>query len=89
MKLKPKYSIVIPVYKRIFGFNEALESALNVEGCQEIIVVDDNSDHNEFQEICESFGDERIRYSKDYLGIGIKELICLRANLYLYFVVMI
>jgi glycosyltransferase involved in cell wall biosynthesis len=71
MKLKPKYSIVIPVYKRIFGFNEALESALNVEGCQEIIVVDDNSDHNEFQEICESFGDERIRYSKNEFNIGL------------------
>lgn len=67
----PAYSIIIPVYKRVFGFHEALRSALNVSGCREIVVVDDNSDHNEFQEICHSFNDERIRYYKNEQNIGL------------------
>lgn len=67
----PTYSIIIPVYKRIFGFQEALLSALNVVGCGEVVVVDDNSPHDEFQEICNSFQDTRIKYFKNASNIGL------------------
>lgn len=67
----PTYSIVIPVYKRVFGFHDALESALNVTGCQEVVVVDDNSDHEEFLDICNSFNDERVKYHRNEQNIGL------------------
>ena len=44
----PTYTIAIPVYMRILGFKNALESALMVEGAAEILVIDDNSNHNKF-----------------------------------------
>lgn len=56
---------------RVFGFRQALGSALGVDGCQEIIVVDDNSDHDEFRAIVESFGDSRIKYHKNEKNVGL------------------
>jgi len=67
----PSYSIVIPVYKRVFGFREALQSALNVKGCQEIVVVDDNSDHEQFRAIVDALGEDRIKYHKNEKNLGI------------------
>jgi glycosyltransferase involved in cell wall biosynthesis len=65
------YTIGIPVYERIFGFEEALQSALLVKSCTEILVIDDNSSHNEFQEICSSFNDTRVRYVHNQENIGL------------------
>ena len=45
------YTIAIPVYERLMGFEEALESALAVVGCTEILVSDDCSSHNDFEKI--------------------------------------
>jgi len=67
----PAYSICIPVYKRTYGFYEALQSAVLVRGCQEIVVVDDHSDHTEFKEICDSFQDSRISYYKNEQNLGL------------------
>ena len=67
----PTYTIAIPVYMRILGFKNALESALLVEGASEILVIDDNSNHDKFEEICNSFKDTRIRYLKNKENIGL------------------
>jgi len=66
----PTYSIVIPVYNRLFGFHEALKSALNVSGCQQIIVVDNNSDHEQFRDIVDSVNDSRIKYHRNEKNFG-------------------
>ena len=55
---RPAYSIVIPVYQRLLGFDEALRSALDVAGCGEIIVIDDGSSHREFEAMCAQSRDD-------------------------------
>ena len=67
----PKLTIAIPVYERIFCFDEALSSALAVHGCSEILVVDDNSSHGEFEKICRSKNDPRIRFEKNPRNFGL------------------
>ena len=65
------YTIAIPVFMRILGFRDALESALMVEGATEILVVDDNSNHSKFEEICLSYKNAKIRYIKNKENIGL------------------
>ena len=67
----PTYTIGIPVYERLLGFEEALKSALNVEGCTNILIVDNNSSHNQFERIGRSFNDNRIRYIRNNMNIGL------------------
>jgi glycosyltransferase involved in cell wall biosynthesis len=67
----PTYSIIIPVFNRVFGFREALGSALKVDGCTEIVVIDDHSTHSEFETIAASFQDTRIRYTKNENTLGL------------------
>jgi glycosyltransferase involved in cell wall biosynthesis len=67
----PSYTIGIPVYERIFGFEDALQSALNVAGCTNILIVDDNSSHNQFENISHSFNDNRIHYVRNSENIGL------------------
>lgn len=69
--MPPEYSIVMPVYRRVYGFEEALQSARDVTGCTEILVVDDNSDHGEFEAICRAAGDPRVRYVRNEANIGL------------------
>ena len=69
--VNPTYSVCIPVYRRTYGFREAVESALAVKECQEIVVVDDNSDHDQFETICRSFNDIRIRYHRNEENLGL------------------
>ncbi|MDI1235363.1 MAG: glycosyltransferase family A protein [bacterium] len=71
MKIKPTYSIGIPVYNRVFGFEMALESAIAVKDCSEIIVVDDNSNHTEFESIVSKYNDPRIKYFRNIENIGL------------------
>ena len=68
---KPTYTIGIPVYERLLGFEEALQSALNVEGCTNILIVDDNSSHNQFEMIGKSYNDDRISYIRNSENIGL------------------
>lgn len=65
------YSVVIPVYQRLLGFDDALRSALGVQGCDEVIVIDDGSSHREFESICETIGDPRIRYVRNEKNLGL------------------
>ncbi|MEC5166786.1 glycosyltransferase involved in cell wall biosynthesis [Flavobacterium sp. PL11] len=67
----PTYTIAIPVYMRILGFANALESALSVDGVSEVLVIDDHSNHKMFKEICNTFKDGRIRYIKNTENIGL------------------
>lgn len=69
--MHPSFTIAIPVYERLFGFEEALDSALAVSGCTEILVADNHSSHDEFQTICQAKGDGRIRYVKHEKNYGI------------------
>ena len=65
------YTIAIPVYERLLGFEEAIQSAINVIGCTEILVVDDNSSHNEFEIISNLINDSRVRYIRNVSNIGL------------------
>ena len=67
----PTYSIVMPVYQRVFGFKDALESALAVDGCQEVLVLDDNSDHDEFERIVKSANNPKARYIRNAENQGL------------------
>ena len=69
--IPPEYSIVMPVYRRIYGFEAALQSARDVAGCTEIVVVDDNSDHDQFESICAATGDPRVRYVRNEQNLGL------------------
>lgn len=67
----PTYSIVMPVYQRVLGFKDALESALAVRGCQEVLVLDDKSDHDEFEKIVKAVDDPRARYIRNEENQGL------------------
>lgn len=69
--MSPSFTIGIPVYERVFGFEEALESALAVEGCHEILVIDDVSSHNQFCQICLAKNNSRIRYIRNQENLGL------------------
>jgi glycosyltransferase involved in cell wall biosynthesis len=67
----PTYSIVIPTYERTTGFIEALESALAVKGCSEVLVVDDASSHHDFRHICSEYSDPRLKYQRNDQRAGL------------------
>lgn len=69
--MSPSLTIAIPVYNRTFGFEESLNSALAVRECIEILIVDDNSNHNEFEKLCSKNSDIRIRYLKNTTNFGV------------------
>jgi hypothetical protein len=67
----PGLTIAIPVFERVLGFEEALQSAIEVRECNEIVVVDDVSSHDEFKHICSAKEDERIRYVRNINNLGL------------------
>ena len=70
---KPKYSIVIPTYKRVDTLKETLESALNQDFNEDynIIVCDNNPERNdETEQYMSSLSDSRILYYKNEENIG-------------------
>ena len=67
----PTYSIIIPVYRRVLGFPEALGSALAVDGCQEVLVLDDNSDHDQFRRFVEAANNPKARYIRNDVNHGL------------------
>lgn len=69
--MSPTLTIAIPVYERVTYFEETLSSALDVQGCSEILVVDDGSTHDEFERICRSKNDPRIRFERNSTNVGL------------------
>ena len=67
----PTLTIGIPVFERVVGFEEALESAIAVKECKEILVVDDCSSHRHFEEICSKKPDTRIRFVRNLENVGL------------------
>lgn len=71
--VKPKYSIVIPTFKRVSTLKETLESARaqDYSGDYDIIVCDNNPEHNDDTEIyIHSIIDKRVLYYKNDENIG-------------------
>lgn len=57
-------TIALPVYKRTDYFRKAIESAINQTVPCSILVVDNNSPHDEFRKIIESYNNPLIEYIK-------------------------
>ncbi len=62
--MKDTFTIAFPVYKRTEYFRKALESALNQTVKCSILVVDNNSPHDEFKAIIDSYNSPLIEYIK-------------------------
>jgi glycosyltransferase involved in cell wall biosynthesis len=62
--MKDILTIALPVYKRTEYFRKALESALNQTVQCSILVVDNNSPHDDFKTIIESYNSPFIEYIK-------------------------
>ena len=62
-------TIAIPVYERDDYFQEALDSALNQTIKCHIVVSDNGSSHNRFEEICKRYA-ERVEYHKNLNNLG-------------------
>lgn len=70
---QPKYSIVIPTYRRVSTLRETVESAVNQDfkGDYDIIVCDNNPERNdETEKYISSWEDDRIFYYKNTMNIG-------------------
>lgn len=57
-------TVALPVYKRTDYFRKAIESAINQTIPCSILVVDNNSPHDDFRKIIESYNNSRIEYIK-------------------------
>lgn len=66
----PSLTIAIPVYERLYGFQEALTSALAISEVSEILVVDNASSHSDFERIVHDANDHRLRYFRNNSNIG-------------------
>ncbi len=62
--MKQTFTIAFPVYKRTDYFRSALESVLNQTIPCSILVVDNNSPHDEFKKIVDSYNSPLIEYVK-------------------------
>lgn len=70
---QPKYSIVIPTYRRVSTLKDTLESAVNQDfnGGYDIIVCDNDPERNdETEKFILSFEDDRLLYYKNTMNIG-------------------
>jgi glycosyltransferase involved in cell wall biosynthesis len=71
--LDVKFSVILPVYNRPVDFRRALSSCVNQRYQNiEIIVIDDCSTAP-IEDICKSFGDERISYLRNDVNIGVSD----------------
>ena len=57
-------TIAFPVYKRTEYFRKALDSAVNQTVKCKILVVDNNSPHDEFKKIIDEYNNPLIEYVK-------------------------
>jgi GT2 family glycosyltransferase len=58
------FTIAFPVYNRTDYFRTALDSAVNQTVKCSILVIDNNSPHDKFREIVDSYANKRIKYIK-------------------------
>jgi glycosyltransferase involved in cell wall biosynthesis len=63
-------TIAIPVFERIDYFKEALKSAVNQTKSCRILVVDNNSSHNDFARIIEEYNLPNIVFVKNESNLG-------------------
>lgn len=73
LRTQPKYSIVIPTYRRVATLKETLESAINQDYNKryDIIVCDNNPERNdETEKYISSWEDDRLLYYKNTINIG-------------------
>lgn len=70
MTKKPFFSIAIPTYNRPEDLKLAVKSFLMQNFTDFEIVISDNSLDSESEKICRSFGDRRIKYSRNKTNIG-------------------
>lgn len=70
-KSEPLVSVVIPTYNRASLLIKSIQSVLNqTYNDFEVIIIDDGSDDNT-EELVESFHDERIRYIRHEVNMGV------------------
>jgi glycosyltransferase involved in cell wall biosynthesis len=62
--MKDLFTIALPVYKRTDYVREALDSAVNQTIPCRILLVDNNSPHDDFKTIVESYNNPLIKYVK-------------------------
>jgi glycosyltransferase involved in cell wall biosynthesis len=58
------FTIALPVYKRTDYIRQALDGAVNQSVKCKILLVDNNSPHDDFKVIVESYNNPLIRYVK-------------------------
>jgi len=64
MKVSEQFTIAFPVFKRTDYFRTALDSAVNQTLKCSILVIDNNSPHDEFKKIVDSYNNPLIKYIK-------------------------
>jgi GT2 family glycosyltransferase len=64
MSMQDLYTIALPVYKRTEYVRAALDSAVNQTVKCRILLIDNNSPHNDFKTIVESYNNPLIKYIK-------------------------
>jgi GT2 family glycosyltransferase len=64
------FTITIPVFNRYEFFEEAIASALNQSVRCSVIVVDNNSDHNKFEEYVTQLNDPLVTYHRNEKNLG-------------------
>lgn len=69
--MKDLLTIAIPVYERITYFEEAIMSALNQTVSCRIIVVDNASSHNKFEEYVKELNNPLVQYYRNDRNVGV------------------
>jgi glycosyltransferase involved in cell wall biosynthesis len=67
----PRVSVCVPVYNGARYLRESLESVLSQTYGDLEVVVSDNCSTDETAEIAQSFGDARVRYSRNSKNLGL------------------
>lgn len=62
--MKDQITIALPVYKRTDYIRKALDSAVNQTKACSILLIDNNSPHDEFRTIIDSYENAEIKYVK-------------------------
>ncbi len=62
--MRDQITIALPVYKRTDYIRKALDSAINQTVPCSILLIDNNSPHNEFKTIIDSYKNVDIKYVK-------------------------
>ncbi|NJK96669.1 MAG: glycosyltransferase family 2 protein [Bacteroidales bacterium] len=66
-------TITLPVYKRTEFIRKALDSAINQTVKCKILVIDNNSPHEEFKKIVDEYNNPLIRYIRTDITVPLEE----------------